>query len=115
QAIGRGGSDIHVVTGNERTSVCFRLAGALHEHESIPRDLSQSTVDRWKVLADCTLTERQLPQEGRVLTTQGGKEFDLRVRVLPTVLGERGTVRILTRPGALPGRAQLAVAPRQPT
>ena len=98
QGIERGASDIHVIPGKESTVVYFRLDGALQEFERIPRDLSQPTVDRWKFLADCSLTERQLPQEGRVLITRDEKEFDLRVRVLPTVLGERVTVRILSRP-----------------
>src|SRR5438552_2029386 len=46
QAISRGASDIHVIPGKENTVVFFRVDGALHEHETIPRDLSQSTVDR---------------------------------------------------------------------
>src|SRR5213594_2438318 len=48
QAIERGASDIHVIPGKERTVAYFRLDGALQEYESIPRDLSQATVDRWK-------------------------------------------------------------------
>src|SRR4051794_19459229 len=99
QAIERCASDIHVIPGKESTTVFLRIDGALQELETVPRDLSQATVDRWKVLADCSLTERQLPQEGRILITREEKEFDLRVTFLPTVLGERVTVRILSRPG----------------
>jgi general secretion pathway protein E len=99
QAISRGASDIHVIPGKENTVVSLRVDGALREYETIPRDLSQSTVDRVKLLDVCSLTELHLPQEGRILRTQDEKEFDLRVTVLPTVLGERVTVRILSRPG----------------
>jgi type II secretory ATPase GspE/PulE/Tfp pilus assembly ATPase PilB-like protein len=97
-AIERGASDIHVIPGKHSTTVYFRLDGALVEAETLPRDLTQCTIDRWKLLADCSLTERQLPQEGRILVTHSEKEFDLRVTILPTVLGERVTVRILDRP-----------------
>jgi type IV pilus assembly protein PilB len=56
-------------------------------------------VDRWKLLADADLSVRQLPQEGRILVTQGEHDFDLRVTFVPTVLGERTTARILAKSG----------------
>ena len=99
QAIERGASDIHVIPGKAATPVYLRIDGALQELERVPKELSQAVVDRWKVVADCSLTERQLPQDGRVLTTHDEKEFDLRVTIMPTILGERVTVRVMSRPG----------------
>jgi type II secretory ATPase GspE/PulE/Tfp pilus assembly ATPase PilB-like protein len=72
QAIEKGASDIHVIPGMQETMVYTRQDGELHELERVPKGQSQSVVDRWKVLADCDLRERQLPQEGRILVTQDG-------------------------------------------
>jgi type II secretory ATPase GspE/PulE/Tfp pilus assembly ATPase PilB-like protein len=95
QSIKRGASDIHVVPGTQETVVSVRIDGLLKELERISKEQTQALVDRWKVLAGCSITERHLPQDGRILVTQDDKDFDLRVSILPTVLGERVTVRVL--------------------
>jgi type II secretory ATPase GspE/PulE/Tfp pilus assembly ATPase PilB-like protein len=97
EAIRRGASDIHVIPGSREAIVSLRIDGRLHEFERIPKDLYQAVVDRWKVLTDCRVTERQLPQEGRILTAQDDKEFDLRVMVMPTLFGERVTARVMLK------------------
>jgi type II secretory ATPase GspE/PulE/Tfp pilus assembly ATPase PilB-like protein len=97
QAVQRGASDIHLIPGSQEAVVYLRIDGRLHELERIPRELYQSVVDRWKVLTDCSVTERQLPQDGRILTSQEEKEFDLRVMIMPTVFGERVTARVLLK------------------
>jgi type II secretory ATPase GspE/PulE/Tfp pilus assembly ATPase PilB-like protein len=101
QAIEKGASDIHVIPGKQETIVYTRQNGELYELERVPKGVSQSVVDRWKVLADCDLRERQLPQEGRIRVTQSDQDFDLRVTFVPTVLGERVTVRVLFKPGEI--------------
>jgi type II secretory ATPase GspE/PulE/Tfp pilus assembly ATPase PilB-like protein len=107
QAIERGASDIHVIPGLHDGTVFLRIDGALQVLERIPKEQFPPVVDRWKVMADCSLTERQLPQEGRVAIASEGKEYDLRVTVMPTVLGERVTVRILFKADNVPDLARL--------
>jgi general secretion pathway protein E len=101
QSIEKGASDIHVIPGTQETVVYYRQDGVLHELERIPKEQSQAVVDRWKVLADCDLMERQLPQDGRIRVTQNEQDFDLRVAFVPTVLGERVTVRVMFKTGEI--------------
>jgi type II secretory ATPase GspE/PulE/Tfp pilus assembly ATPase PilB-like protein len=103
RAIERGASDIHVIPGLHEGTVFLRIDGALQELERIPKEQYLPVIDRWKVMADCSLTERQLPQEGRIAIHSEGqdKDFDLRVMIMPTVLGERVTARVLLKSGEI--------------
>lgn len=107
-AIRAEASDIHVVPTRHREGsegggmvVYLRIDGVLHKIAAHPGALHRPVVDRWKVMAECNLQERRLPQEGRIGVTHRGEEYDLRVTILPTLLGERVTARILSK-SALP-------------
>jgi general secretion pathway protein E len=110
-AFERGASDIHLVPGRAEGIVYLRVDGALQELERAPREMHQQVVDRWKSLVDGSLLDRRRPQEGRLRRTWQGKEFDLRVATLPTVLGERATIGIFRRPFVLPSLESLALQP----
>jgi type IV pilus assembly protein PilB len=102
-AIVRGASDIHVIPGLHEGTVFLRIDGALQELERFPKEQYLAVIDRWKAMADCSLTERQLPQEGRIAIHSEcqDKDFDLRVMIMPTVLGERVTARVLHKSGEI--------------
>lgn len=94
-ALAQGASDLHLVPGPDETVVFLRIDGALRELERLPRELHQAVVDRWKTACDASVMERRRPQEGRLRVTREETTVDLRVGILPTVFGERVTVRFL--------------------
>ena len=112
-AVERGASDIHVVPDRDETLVSIRVDGVLHEAERVPKAMHQSVVDRWKVMADMSLGERRLPQDGRIPLRTNNRDFDLRVNVLPTLYGERVTARILDRSHVLVGLDNLGLSETQ--
>ncbi len=114
QAIGERASDIHIVpgmgadsgtsAGDEAgaTTISFRVDGLLRRMAHVSTEQHRALVDRWKVMANLDLREQRVPQDGRVALRIEQGEFDLRVSILPTVAGERVTVRILDRARILP-------------
>jgi type II secretory ATPase GspE/PulE/Tfp pilus assembly ATPase PilB-like protein len=104
RAIREGASDIHFVPGRHkepgeegRDVLYFRIHGRLHEVERYPEELYRAIVDRWKLMSECNLSERQLPQEGRIAVRYQGKDYDLRVIILPALRGERVTAHLLAK------------------
>ncbi len=97
QALRQGASDIHIEPGRRRTTVRFRVDGQLHEVLQPRRDLHAAIISRIKVIAKMDIAEHRLPQDGRVHVVVEGREVDLRVSMLPTVLGEKSVIRILDR------------------
>ncbi len=96
-AIVEGASDIHLTPEPNGVWLRFRVDGVLREADVLPLELHQALVDEWKALTGMDLHERRLPQDGRVPVVHAGKPFDLRVNILPTLRGERVTVRIFAR------------------
>jgi type IV pilus assembly protein PilB len=94
-AIRKGASDIHIETYEKRVRVRFRVDGTLHEMQPIPFKYRAAIVSRVKIMADLDISERRLPQDGRVKIKVGDRTVDLRVSVLPTIFGEKVVMRIL--------------------
>ncbi len=94
-AIRKGASDIHIETYEKRVRVRFRVDGTLHEMLPIPFKYRSAIVSRVKIMADLDISERRLPQDGRVKIKIGDRTVDLRVSVLPTIFGEKVVMRIL--------------------
>jgi type IV pilus assembly protein PilB len=111
QAITQNASDIHLVPQRRAVLVRYRVDGYLQELPTLEKSQQQAVVDRWKAMADMNLTERNLPQDGRIPLKHKNQDFDLRVSVLPTLYGERVTARILARGGVLLGLEQLQISP----
>ena len=97
QAIRQDASDIHIEPGRRHTIVRFRVDGQLREVLQPRRDLHPAIISRIKVIAKMDIAEHRLPQDGRVHVVVEGREIDLRVSTLPTVLGEKAVVRVLDR------------------
>src|SRR3990170_2316798 len=94
-AIRRGSSDIHFETYEKRIRVRYRIDGVLHETEPLPFKYRAAIVSRVKIMADLDISERRLPQDGRIKVKIGERAVDLRVSVLPTIYGEKVVMRIL--------------------
>lgn len=94
-AIRRGCSDIHLESYEKRIRVRYRLDGSLQEMAPLPYKYRAAIVSRVKIMADLDISERRLPQDGRIKVKIGERAIDLRVSVLPTIFGEKVVMRIL--------------------
>lgn len=92
-----GASDIHLEPLETRFRVRFRIDGALHEIQYPPKRLQSAITSRLKLMADISISEKRLPQDGRILISTGSNEIDLRVSTLPTAHGESIVMRILDK------------------
>jgi type IV pilus assembly protein PilB len=98
-AIRRKASDIHLEPLEKRFRVRFRIDGVLQEMKGPPKRLQPSIISRLKLMAEVSLAEKRIPQDGRIQARTGGRDIDLRVSVLPTVYGESIVMRILDKEG----------------
>ncbi|MGD8453707.1 MAG: ATPase, T2SS/T4P/T4SS family [Phycisphaerae bacterium] len=90
-------SDIHVEPTKRATNIRYRIDGNLRELMSAPTSMHAAIVSRIKVIGKMDIAERRLPQEGRVHVVAEGREIDLRVSSMPTLLGEKIVIRILDK------------------
>ena len=97
QAIKDKASDIHFEPFEEEFKMRYRIDGVLYEMVPPPMHLAMPIVSRIKIMANLDISERRLPQDGRIELTVGGSPVDLRVSVLPTMFGESVVMRVLDR------------------
>ncbi len=96
-AIRDGASDIHIEPTKRATIIRYRIDGRLRELMAAPPGMHAAIVSRIKVIGKMDIAERRLPQEGRVHVVAEGREVDLRVSSMPTLLGEKIVIRILDK------------------
>src|SRR5713226_6115104 len=97
-AIKKGASDIHVEPYEKDFRVRFRIDGVMYEVMRPPRQLKNAITSRLKIMAQLDISERRLPQDGRIkIKIGGGKEMDFRVSVCPTLFGEKIVLRLLDK------------------
>ncbi|MFZ5980548.1 MAG: type IV-A pilus assembly ATPase PilB [Candidatus Zixiibacteriota bacterium] len=94
-AIRMGASDIHFEMYEKRIRVRYRIDGDLQEMAPLPFKYRAAIVSRIKIMAELDISERRLPQDGRIKIKIAGRTVDLRVSVLPTIFGEKVVMRIL--------------------
>jgi general secretion pathway protein E len=97
QALGERASDIHIEAFEDRSLVRFRIDGTLREVLEPPRALHAALVSRVKVMAELDISEKRLPQDGRITLRIAGRPVDVRVSTLPTGHGERVVLRLLDK------------------
>ncbi|MEQ2006235.1 MAG: GspE/PulE family protein [Limisphaerales bacterium] len=97
QAVQDRASDIHFEPFEDEFKIRYRVDGALYEMSPPPRYLALPVISRLKVLANLNISERRLPQDGRISMSLAGKRIDLRVSTLPTKFGESVVLRVLDR------------------
>lgn len=90
-------SDIHIEPFEDRIRIRYRIDGSLIERDSPPKRLLSALLSRFKIMARMDISEKRRPQDGRIKTRMGNKEFDLRVSILPTNHGQAVVMRILDR------------------
>src|SRR5512135_1679041 len=97
-AIKKGASDIHIEPYEKDFRVRFRIDGVLYEVMKPPMKLRNAIISRLKIMASLDISERRLPQDGRIKLKLGrGKEMDFRVSVCPTLFGEKVVLRLLDK------------------
>ena len=107
EALNRRASDIHMEPLEKRFRIRYRIDGVLHEIENPPKRLQPTLLSRIKLMANVSIAEKRIPQDGRIAIDVGKKSIDLRVSVLPTAHGESIVMRILDKEGLNLGLPQL--------
>ncbi len=97
QAVQDRASDIHFEPFEDEFKIRYRVDGALYEMSPPPKHLALPVVSRLKVMANLNISERRLPQDGRITFPMGNRQIDLRVSTLPTQFGESVVLRVLDR------------------
>ncbi|HLP77797.1 MAG TPA: GspE/PulE family protein [Candidatus Paceibacterota bacterium] len=97
QAVQDRASDIHFEPFETEFRIRYRVDGALYEMSPPPKHLALPVVSRIKVMASLNISERRLPQDGRIKFNLGNRQIDLRVSTLPTAFGESVVLRVLDR------------------
>ncbi len=95
RAITSRGSDIHLEPSEHDMRVRVRIDGVLHHTDTVPRPIQAALISRLKIMSGLDITERRVPQNGRITMEVGGRHVDLRTATLPTVWGEKIVLRIL--------------------
>ena len=99
RAISSRASDIHLEPSEHDLRVRLRIDGVLHEIDSVPRGVQAAMTSRLKIMSGLDITERRVPQNGRITVDVGGRGIDLRSATLPTVWGEKIVLRVLDTGG----------------
>jgi len=92
-----GASDIHIEPSESGTRIRYRIDGVLRDLMRPPQGMQAAIVSRVKVVGKMDIAQKRLPQEGRVRLVAEGRDIDLRVSSMPTLLGEKLVVRILDK------------------
>jgi type IV pilus assembly protein PilB len=95
EAVRSGASDIHIEPYEKSMRCRYRIDGVLHEVQSPPKSISAAMSSRLKIMSSLDISERRLPQDGRIKIKVLGKEIDLRVSICPVQFGEKIVMRIL--------------------
>jgi len=96
-AIRKGASDLHWEPYEKHFRIRFRIDGVLHEMLSPPKRLEPAIISRLKIMSNLDISERRVPQDGRIKLRFSNREIDFRVSILPTIFGEKAVLRILDK------------------
>ena len=104
-------SDIHVEPGKFDLKIRYRVDGMMQLMPPPPKRAQPAVISRLKIMAGMDISERRVPQDGRIKMNLGGKVVDLRVSALPAYYGESVVMRILDKSGLMLGLGQLGFCP----
>jgi type IV pilus assembly protein PilB len=110
-AVHEGASDIHIEPKEKETKIRYRIDGVLFEAMQAPMKMHPAIVSRIKIMANLDISERRLPQDGKVSAIVGGHAIDLRVSTLPTNHGEKTVIRVLDSQSVLRGLDHVGMEP----
>jgi len=97
KAVMEGASDIHIEAEATMVRIRFRIDGILHQMMTYSKGVHSAIISRIKVMAKLDITEKRVPQDGRVESEINGKAIDMRISTLPTVFGEKVVIRLLDK------------------
>ena len=106
-ALKKGASDIHIEPMEKGCRVRYRIDGILKEEMMLPRKVILPLISRIKIISKLDITERRMPQDGRISMKVGSKSVDFRVSSLPTKFGEKICTRILDKSNTMLGLDKL--------
>jgi type IV pilus assembly protein PilB len=95
QALIKGSSDIHIEPQQDKVTIRYRIDGCLFDIFNLPQELYNLISTRIKIMADMDISEKRLPQDGKVNYIVHNESYDLRISTLPTIYGEKIVIRIL--------------------
>jgi type IV pilus assembly protein PilB len=96
-AVEKGASDVHWEPYETVFRIRFRIDGVLHEMLAPPKHLEAAVISRLKIMSNLDISERRVPQDGRLKLRANARDIDFRVSTLPTMFGEKAVLRILDR------------------
>jgi len=97
QAVKDRASDIHIEPFDKSLRLRYRIDGVLMDATPPPKAMQMALASRFKIMSSLDIAERRLPQDGRMRIRVAGKEYDLRVSIMPTVHGEKIVLRLLDK------------------
>jgi len=101
EALHINASDIHIEPFDKKLLIRYRVDGALRKSTfKVPFTFRHALMAKIKIMSEMNITERRIPQDGRISIKVQGKPYEFRVNIIPTVLGESAVLRILDRSGA---------------
>jgi type IV pilus assembly protein PilB len=111
EALRQGASDIHIEPEEDTLKIRFRIDGLLHERPGPPKYLQSAVISRIKIMAELDISERRVPQDGRIQMKMEGRDIDIRVSCIPTIYGENVVLRLLDRSQVILELKQLGFSP----
>ena len=108
-AIKEGASDIHIEPKDKSMKIRYRIDGVLFETMQPPLKMHPAIVSRIKIMSNLDISERRLPQDGKISVIVGGRGVDLRVSTLPTNHGEKVVIRVLDSKSIMRGLERLGM------
>ena len=111
QAVRSKASDIHIEPFEKNVRIRYRVDGELKEVMSPAKSTHSALVTRIKIMGKMDISEKRIPQDGRVETIIENHAIDMRISVLPTVYGEKIVIRLLDRNAIIVGKEELGFTP----
>jgi type IV pilus assembly protein PilB len=106
-ALKKGASDIHIEPMEKGLRVRYRIDGVLRQEMMLPKKVQLPLISRVKIISRLDITERRMPQDGRITLKLGNKSIDFRVSTIPTKFGEKIVTRILDKSNTTMGLDKL--------
>ena len=103
-------SDIHIEPFEKEVRIRYRIDGTLQTVSTLQKESLGPLVTRIKILANLDITEKRVPQDGRIITKIDNKEVDLRISILPVITGEKIVIRILNKENFKIGKNNLGMS-----
>jgi len=109
RAVGDGASDVHFEPDDQQLRIRYRVNGVMREEAAPPKRLQSEIISRIKIAANLDVSEKRVPQDGRMSINVNGTLIDLRISTLPVIHGEKAVVRILDKRKLKTGLTELGM------